>query len=131
MTRTTGKNEIVRAALESIALQIQAVLEAMETDSSICIKELRVDGGPTRNSYLMQLQSDLSKLDVAVAGIEELSAMGAAYMAGIGAGILNQSELFSEEGRTLYSPQMAEEERKEKIGNWNESIRLVCGATVQ
>lgn len=131
MTRTTGKNEIVRAALESIALQIQAVLEAMEKDSSICIKELRVDGGPTRNSYLMQLQSDLSKLDVAVAGIEELSAMGAAYMAGIGAGILNQSELFSEEGRTLYSPQMAEEERKEKIGNWNEAIRLVCGATVQ
>ncbi|RGY99055.1 glycerol kinase [Clostridium sp. AM58-1XD] len=131
MSRTTGKNEIVKAALESIALQIQAVLGAMEKDSGINIKELRVDGGPTRNSYLMQLQSDLSKLNVAVAKIEELSAMGAACLAGIGAGIFKQSELFSEEGRMIYSPQMTEEEREEKAGNWNEAIRLVCTAAVR
>ena len=54
MSRTTGKNEIIKAALESIAYQINAVLESMEKDSGIPIRELRVDGGPTRNSYLMQ-----------------------------------------------------------------------------
>ena len=131
MTRTTGKNEIVRAALESIALQIQAVLDAMEKDSSMCIRELRVDGGPTRNSYLMQLQSDLSKLDVAVARTEELSALGAAYMAGIGAGILEKSKIFSEESRMTYRPQMTEKEREEKLENWDQAVRLVCAPLIR
>lgn len=97
MTRITGRNEIIRAALNSIAMQIQAVLEAMEKDSGMEIRELRVDGGPTRNAYLMQAQSDLSGLRVAVSETEELSALGAALLAGIGAGLYRKADLFREE----------------------------------
>lgn len=84
MTRLTGRNEIIRAALESIALQIEAVLEAMRKDSGFAIRELRVDGGPTGNAYLMQLQSDFSDVAVSVSQTEELSAMGAVLLAGLG-----------------------------------------------
>lgn len=96
MSRITGRNELIKAALDSIALQIQAVLEAMEKDSGMEIREVRVDGGPTRNAYLMQAQSDLSGLRVAVAETEELSALGAAYLAGIGAGLYRKETLFSD-----------------------------------
>lgn len=124
MTRTTGKNEIIKAGLESIALQIQAVLDAMEKDSGIGIRELRVDGGPTKNTYLMQLQSDLSRLTVAVAGAEELSALGSAYLAGIGAGILKKSDVFASKNRTAYTPQMEKAERDEKLRDWEQAVAL-------
>lgn len=124
MTRTTGRNELIRAALESIALQIEAVLEAMRKDSTLEITELRVDGGPTKNEYLMQIQSDLSRINVAVARVEELSALGAAYMSGIGAGIYEKEILFQDEVRKIYSPLMEETMRLEKLDNWNRAIQL-------
>lgn len=123
MTRTTGKNELIRAALDSIALQIQAVIDAMEKDSGMKIRELRVDGGPTRNDYLMQMQSDLSAADVAVARVEELSALGAAYLAGIGAGIYNKEKLFGTDGRKFYRPQMQQKEREKRLRDWEEAVQ--------
>ena len=125
MSRTTGKNEIIKAALESIAYQINAVLESMEKDSGIPIRELRVDGGPTRNSYLMQLQSDLSNVVVQIANTEELSAIGAAYLAGLGAGIYEKAALFGREERKQYVPAMKAEQRKEKLADWNHVIDLL------
>lgn len=125
MTRTTGKNEIIKAGLASITLQIQAVLHAMEKDSGIQVRELRVDGGPTKNTYLMQLQSDLSRLTVAVAKAEELSALGAAYLAGIGAGTLVKADIFASEGRTVYIPEMPKAERDEKLDDWAQAVALV------
>ena len=125
MSRTTGKNEIIKAALESIAYQINAVLESMEKDSGIPIRELRVDGGPTRNSYLMQLQSDLSNVEVQIANTEELSAIGAAYLAGLGAGIYEKAALFGREERKQYVPAMKAEQRKEKLADWNHVIDLL------
>lgn len=124
MSRTTGRNEIIRAALESIAFQINAVLQAMSQDSGLEVKELRVDGGPTRNGYLMQLQSDLSQVQVAVPQVEELSALGVAYLAGIGAGLYQKNLLFSGEGLTYYRPGMSTEERQAKLERWNHAIKL-------
>lgn len=124
MTRVTGKNEIIKAALDSIALQIEAVLEAMRKDSGIQIGELRVDGGPTKNKYLMQLQSDLSDLNVAIASVEELSALGAAYMAGIGGGICQKEELFEQQKRRYFKPQMDKKVRQEKISRWSHAVEM-------
>lgn len=125
MTRTTGKNEIVKAALNSIALQIQAVLDAMQKDSQIELKELRVDGGPTKNGYLMQAQSDFSMLMVAIAQTEELSALGAAYMAGIGAGVYEKEKLFVTDNRKFYYPTMQQKERNKILECWKEAIEIV------
>jgi len=125
MSRTTGRNEIIKAALESIAFQINAVLEAMVKDSGIVIRDLRVDGGPTRNRYLMQLQSDLANVVVEIANTEELSATGAACLAGIGAGIYDKEALFGQENRKRYVPGMEEKQRREKLEEWEKAIRIL------
>ncbi|MDO4554115.1 MAG: glycerol kinase [Lachnospiraceae bacterium] len=125
MTRTTGRNEIVKAALNSIALQIQAVLSAMQKDSGMELIELRVDGGPTRNDYLMQAQSNLSQLTVAISEIEELSALGAAYMAGISMGLYELDTLFTANKRKYYQPDMSSEVRQQILDTWEEAISVV------
>ncbi len=122
MTRTTGKNELCKAALESIAYQITDILSAMEKDSGIRITELRVDGGPTRNAYLMQFQADLADCAVSVPDMEEFSALGVSFMAGKKAGIMDES-VFSNCKRIIYQPEMTEEKRKEKKALWEEAIR--------
>lgn len=125
MTRTTGRNEIIRAALDSIVLQIQAVLNAMSKDSGLSIQELGADGGPTQNGYLMQMQSDISRLTVAISDVEELSALGAAYLAGISAGLYEKEKLFAQRQKVRYTPKMPEEERQQKLHDWNRAIELL------
>lgn len=127
MTRTTGKHEVLKAAMESIAYQIQDVLKAMEMDSEIRIEELRVDGGPTKNVYLMQFQSDISDVRVGVPRQEELSAIGAAYMAGISQGIFEKEKLFGHGVLTYYKPSMEPQVRETKQRNWKEAIDLIVG----
>ncbi|KIR02612.1 Glycerol kinase [Lachnospiraceae bacterium TWA4] len=125
MSRTTGKNEIIKSALESIVFQINAVLDAMKKDSGIDIKELRVDGGPTKNSYLMQLQSDISNLVVTISDVEELSALGTAYLAGITMGFYQKDQLFAQKEQHRYVSGMEEDLRQKKIGHWQEAIDLL------
>ncbi|MDP4247725.1 MAG: glycerol kinase GlpK [Bacteroidota bacterium] len=86
MTRGTGKAHIARAALESIAFQTYDVLKAMEADSGIPIKELRVDGGATANGLLMQFQADILQAPVIRPVVTETTALGAAYLAGLAVG---------------------------------------------
>ena len=93
MSRTTGKNELVKAGLESIAYQVTDVVTAMARDAGVKLAELRADGGPTFNSYLMQFQSDMADVRICVPENEELSAIGAAYMAGISVGIYDEGIL--------------------------------------
>ena len=100
MTRTTGRAEIVRAGLECIAYQIQDVIEAMSEDSGVEVHELRVDGGPTRNAYLMQFQSDIAGIAVQVPDSDELSGMGPAYAAGLALGIWDET-IFEKLGRKI------------------------------
>lgn len=122
MRRTTGKAELVKAAVESIAYQIHDVVDTMQQESGISIKQLRVDGGPTKNTYLMQFQSDISAIPVCVPSDEELSGIGAAYAAGIGAGVYQKDALFSDEGRTIYHPDMTEAVRQEKYQGWKAAV---------
>lgn len=106
MSRVTGKAELVRAALDCIAYQITDLIMAMEQDTGIPMKELRVDGGPTRNRYLMQFQSDISGRKLRIPAEEELSGIGAAYMAGIAVGLYQEEVLFGRENGTEFIPEM-------------------------
>lgn len=125
MTRLTGKNELIRAALESIAFQIEAVLAAMRKDSGFAINELRVDGGPTGNSYLMQLQSDISDVRVTVSQTEELSAMGAVLLAGMGYGLYSEVQLNGRKQKISYQPGMDPHVREAKLRRWDQAVAMV------
>ena len=122
MSRTTGKNEMVKAALESIAYQISDIVKIMKRTAGLEIAEIRVDGGPTRNHFLMQFQSDILNIPVRVPDAEELSGIGAAYAAGIAMGIYDQKKLFENVNRTEYKAQMVENERERKMNGWRQAV---------
>ena len=126
ITRTTRREEIVRAAIESIAYQITDVVEAMGQDAGMRLGELRVDGGPTRNGYLMQFQSDMLGAKVAVADSEEMSALGAGYAAGIALGIYEE-KIAEKMGRKEYQPQMEEGLKTRKKEGWKAAVGQCIG----
>lgn len=125
ITRVTGKAELARAALDCIVYQITDVVNAMSEDSGIAVEELRVDGGPTKNEYLMQFQSDILNIPVQVPDAEELSAMGPAYAAGIAMGFYQQDVLFDGLKRTRFTPKMDEDTRETKYTGWKDCVRKV------
>lgn len=122
MARTTGKAELVRATVDSIAYQITDIIKVMEEASGIRVTELRVDGGPTGNAYLMQFQSDLAGIPVRVPQAEELSGIGAAYAAGIALGLYDE-RVFGREAKAYYRPQ-ADEAVEERYGGWKAAVAL-------
>lgn len=122
MSRTTGKKEIVRAALESIAYQITDVAEMMRAEDGMEIRELCVDGGPTNNSYLMQFQSDILGTQVTLPRCEESSALGAAFMAGLCCGFYQMDTVTESGTRGKYVPSMSEEKRREKYEGWKAAV---------
>ncbi|MEZ3467661.1 MAG: glycerol kinase GlpK [Schaedlerella sp.] len=124
MTRTTGRAEVVRAGLECIAYQIQDVIEAMSEDSQVKVHELRVDGGPTKNAYLMQFQSDIAGIDVQVPDSDELSGMGPAFAAGMALGLWDQT-VFEKLNRKKYAPRMDAELRNKKYEGWKKAVEKV------
>lgn len=126
ITRTTGREEIVRAGVESIAYQIADVVDAMSQDAGMSARKLRVDGGPTRNAYLMQFQSDILNADVDVSKAEEMSALGAAYVAGIAMGLYDKG-IAKRMERTTYLPQMEPERRKKKRDGWIAAVGQCTG----
>ena len=122
ITRTTGKAEVVKAALDCIAYQITDLVRAMEQDTGMRIEELRVDGGPTRNGYLMQFQSDITNKRVKIPDAEELSGIGAAYMAGISAGVYDLEKFAGNMKRSVYEPKMDDEIREKKYAGWKKAV---------
>ena len=126
MSRTTGRNEIVRAALDCIAYQIADIVKAMGESAGVPIGELRVDGGPTRNGYLMQFQSDMLGIPVRIPDSEELSGIGAAYVAGLATGLYDES-VFDVLKRKSYEPAMTAEVRNEKYSGWRDAVRRARG----
>ncbi|MBR0474892.1 MAG: glycerol kinase GlpK [Erysipelotrichaceae bacterium] len=124
MSRTTGKNEVVRAAEDSIAHQITDVVETMVNNAGVSVTELRVDGGATRDKYLMQFQSDMLNCKLLVPDVEELSCIGAAYMAGLSKGIYEET-VFENINRSSYEPQMNEETRTAKRNLWKKAVESV------
>lgn len=124
ITRTTRREEIVRAAVESIAYQIQDIVETFVKDAGKAVKELRVDGGPTKNAYLVQFQSDILDTKVSVSDAEEMSGIGAAYAAGIALGVYEKS-IAEKIGRKIYEAKMEEALRNKKKHGWKDAVRMI------
>lgn len=125
MSRTTGKKEIVKAALESIAYQITDIVEMMKTEEDTEVKELCVDGGLTKNQYLMKFQSDILRTKVTLPRCEESSAQGAAYMAGIYTGFYKKEQLFVKTVKNQFVPEMPQNVCREKYCGWKEAVEKV------
>lgn len=123
ISRLTGRAELVRAGLECIAYQITDIVRAMEKDTSMRLRQLRVDGGPTRNDYLMQFQSDLTGAELRVPSNEEMSGIGAALMAGLAAGVY-RDEIFESLRYTSFTPAMDPALCARKYAGWKEAVRL-------
>lgn len=124
ITRTTGQKELVKASLECIAYQITDILEAMSLDSGIPIEKICVDGGPTRNKYLMQFQSDMARVPVQVPQVEELSGCGAAFAAGLALRLYRQDTLFRKRENVLLQPSMELDTRNKKYAGWKHAVKL-------
>ncbi|MBR5869885.1 MAG: glycerol kinase GlpK, partial [Clostridia bacterium] len=127
MTRATGRNQIVRAALESIAYQTNDILALMHEETGIPISVLNVDGGASANDLLMQMQSDFSALTVRRPAVRESTALGAAYLAGLSTGFWTPEELNrqSEGSDRKFTPVMSEQARTTALKGWRRALRAV------
>lgn len=124
LTRGTGRAHIARAALESIGYQTADLLDAMQADSGIELKELRVDGGATANETLLQFQADILGIPVVRSAISETTALGAGYLAGLATGFWkSKEEIFMHwKADKRFEPQMSRLEAKKMRRRWNEAI---------
>ena len=122
ITRTTGRSEMIKACVECIAYQITDLVELMREESHLAIEELRADGGPTANRYLMQFQSDMADVRVRIPEIQELSGMGAAYMAGISSGLYDEDTVFDHIRHSSFVPSMPEDVRQQKYEGWKTAV---------
>ncbi|MGE6488042.1 glycerol kinase GlpK [Paenisporosarcina sp. NPDC076898] len=124
LTRGTSKEHFIRATLESLAYQTKDVLDAMEQDADMKVEILRVDGGAVNNEFLMQFQSDLLQLEVELAKLNESTALGAAYLAGLATGFwsdLNEIEKMRSSKKT-FTPKMEETKRQELYSGWQKAV---------
>ncbi len=124
LTRGTGRAHIARAAVESICYQTADLLEAMQADAGIELKELRVDGGATRNDSLLQFQADILQIPVVRSRITETTALGAAYLAGLAVGFWQSREdlrsSWQEDKR--FEPRMPRRKAEELKAKWKEAV---------
>ncbi len=127
ITRGTTSAHIARAALESIAYQTMELIEAMQTDANIEVRELRVDGGATANDLLMQFQSDILGTKVIRPVITETTALGAAYLAGLAVGYWKDMNEISGQWQIekTFDPQMQASQKNDLIKGWERAIKAV------
>lgn len=127
LTRGSGKNHIIRAALESMAYQTKDVLTAMEADSGIKLKLLKVDGGAVANNLLMQFQADILGVQVERPKCIETTALGAAYLAGLAIGFWPDTEelIYRYQIDRQFKPQMPDEEREKFYLGWQKAVDRV------
>lgn len=125
LTRGTQKEHFVRATLESMAYQTRDVLTAMESDSGIRLKALRVDGGAVQNNFLMQFQADILGVPVERPIVNEVTALGAAYLAGLAVGFWkNKEEIASQwQVERAFSVNMPQEEADELYEGWKMAVQ--------
>lgn len=129
ITRGTNKNHIIRATLESIALQVCDVIDAMKADAGIEVRALKVDGGASANNFLMQFQADMLDAPVNRPACVESTAMGAAYLAGLAVGYWTSKEdvIKNQQLDRVFSPNMDPEERATKRKGWNKAVKYAYG----
>lgn len=124
LTRDSGRDEIIKATLESLAYQTKDVIDAMEEDSNIKINSLKVDGGACMNNYLMQFQSDILNCEVTRPKIVESTAMGAGYLAGLMSDIWDINKIKSnQEIDITFSPQIKDEKRNILYDGWRDAVK--------
>ena len=125
LTRGCNKNHIIRATLDSLCYQVNDVLHAMEADSGIALKALKVDGGACANNYLMQTMADISSLPVQRPCCVETTALGAAYLAGLAVGYWQSAGDVLQNWRVdrTFLPAIPEQERAKRIKGWNKAVR--------
>jgi glycerol kinase len=127
MTLDTTPDQLVRAALEGIACSVADIVGAMEDATGVAPTEVRVDGGPTRNTLLMQLQADLLGWPVAAAREADLTAFGAALLAGVGAGVMTLGDVATVWGPwVVFEPRLGEDERLARMDAWHAAVDAVA-----
>jgi glycerol kinase len=128
LTRDTGKDHIIKATLESLAYQTKDVLNAMQQDSGLKLKSLKVDGGACANNILMQFQADILGTEVDRPEVIESTAMGAAYLAAIQIGLWKKEDI--QKNRKIekcFKPQMDEATRKKLYEGWTKAVKRTMG----
>ena len=128
ITRGTSKEHFVRATLESLAYQSRDIIEAMEKDSGIALTTLKVDGGAVKNNLLMQFQSDILNVPVERPLVNESTALGAAYLAGLAVGFYESKEELTDNYKKerLFTPSIEEEKRDELYKGWKRAVKAAC-----
>ena len=129
LTRGVNKDHIVRATLESLAYQVNDVLEAMKADSGIDLAALKVDGGASANNFLMQTQADISNAPVNRPKCVETTAMGAAYLAGLAVGYWNSPEEVVKNWAIdqIFTPKIEAGKREKMLRGWKRAVRCAFG----
>ena len=129
ITRGVNKCHIIRATLDSIAYQVHDVLSAMEADAKIAISSLKVDGGASANSFLMQTQADIVNVPVIRPRCVETTAMGAAYLAGLAVGYWASREDVRKNWASdcVFEPSIGSNERMERIQGWKRAVKYAYG----
>jgi glycerol kinase len=124
MTRGTSKEHIVRATLESIAYQTRDLAEAMEADSGVEMTSLRVDGGAVKNNFLCQLQSDIIQTDIVRPEVDETTALGSAYAAGLAVGYWDTVDELRDNWQIdrEFSPEKEAEEVDKLYSRWDDAV---------
>ena len=122
ITRGTSREHIVRAALEGVAYEVCDLVSAMEKDSGIKITRLAVDGGASKNDFLMQFQSDVLGCTACRPKVFETTALGAAYLAGLCAGYWSAAELKNSAPDRVFEPKMSEAERLRLLDGWHAAV---------
>ncbi|MCU9998383.1 glycerol kinase GlpK [[Pasteurella] aerogenes] len=125
LSRGANRNHIVRATLESIAYQTRDVLEAMQADSGSKLQYLRVDGGATANNFLMQFQSDILDVNVERPVVKEVTALGAAYLAGLAVGFWKDLSELQDKARVerTFTPDNDNEKRERRYKGWKKAVK--------
>ena len=129
LTRGTSRDHIIRAAQESIAYQSADLVAAMEKDTGLCIPELKVDGGASRDSFLMQFQADILGKSVRRPMIRETTALGVAYLAGLATGVWQTKDDIRRLWKcdVTYEPDMDDAARGEKLAGWHNAVSRTRG----
>src|SRR5690606_26309701 len=124
LTRDTGKKHIIKATLDSLAYQTKDILEAMQIDAGTKLKSLKVDGGASENDYLMQCQADILNTEVVRPKTVEVTALGAAFLAGLAIGFWQEEEILNTlETDKIFQPEMTEEKREKMYNGWQKAVK--------
>jgi glycerol kinase len=129
ITRGTSQAHLARAALESIAFQVADLVAAMKSDSGLALTTLRVDGGACKNNFLMQFQADILDTVVERPTCLELTALGAAYLAGLAVGFWQSEAELEQVWKVdrVFTPQMSQQQRDDLLGYWHQAVKRSLG----